>query len=359
MAPLAEIAPLQQGSCFWREWAGDSERNDSIPHLRVLSLNILADGLCGGGATSVATSLDPALFANSEREAGNALLDEAAQDQGQSFTFRCPSDALEWERRWPMLLSLILEHEPDVIGLQEVDLAPGDRQKPNPAHDAEILDDFSKAGYSGGFARKKGRACDGVAIFWRSSRLKVASPSATLSLGSVFVALAQPLILDNKWRFTAVATHLKAGLAKEAETMRTNQVESLLWQLWGHENVVLLADLNAHCRQWWDDKKSAVQPRAYPTLSKELWSAYKAVLGDEPNFTSWGGWADRDVRGVFDYIFFRGDIFSPVSVLGTPSGADVLAIPERMPNPEHPTDHLPMVADFRIGGTNIKRQRRW
>merc|ERR1712050_590272 len=131
-----------------------------------------------------------------------------------------------------------------------------------------------------------------------------------MDLGSVFVALAQPLILDGKWRFTAVATHLKAGLTSEAEVIRVGQARSLLHQLWGHNNVILLADLNAHCRPWIDDNNKMVQPQVYPLLTSELWSAYQEVLGDEPDFTSWGGWSGRDVRGVFDYIFFRGDLLT-------------------------------------------------
>lgn len=337
----------QGGTCFHREWSGNNSEDDAATHLRVLSFNLLADGLAAGGATGITgTDSTPQLFAADERVGGVAMLDDSAVDSGFSFEFRCPAEAVEWRRRWPMLLALILEQNPDIIGLQEVDLAPGDRQGPSDAHDAEIRRDLAKAGYTGTFARKKGRALDGVAIFWRRSRLRATAGATTFDLGSVFVAAAQQLILDNKWSLTAVATHLKAGLAQQNEAMRVGQAKALLWQLWGHENVILLADLNAHCRPWLNDQNVEVKPQAYPLLTKELRSVYNQVLGDEPDFTCWGGFSGRDVRGVFDYIMFRGSIFSPLCVLGTPSGQDVLQIPERLPNPDHPSDHVPMVADF-------------
>merc|ERR1712100_837800 len=128
------------------------------------------------------------------------------------------------------------------------------------------------------------------------------------------MGLAQPLVLDGKAKFTVVATHLKAGLGADAEAMRFGQAKSLLDQLWVHKDVLLLADLNAHCRPWLDDAEKEVTPKAYPLLASQLWSAYHSVLGDEPDFTTWSGWAGRDVRLVADYVFFRGEMFTPVQV---------------------------------------------
>jgi len=359
MANADSTTATGNGTCFHREWSEVAEEpleEQSAARIRTMTLNILADGLAAGGAPSDAASpLVPELFVTDERAGGVALLDETSTPNAKfSFTFRCPAEEIQWQRRWPMLLASILEQEPDVIGLQEVDLAPGDRQGKNPAHDKEIQKDLAKAGYDGCFACKFGKACDGVALFWRRERLRPAGRSLSLGVGSVHVALAQPLVLEDSWHFTAVATHLKAGLNNDAENMRLKQAQSLMQQLKGHENVVLLADLNAHCRPWVDDEKSTITPRAYPFLANRLCSAYKEVLGEEPGFTSWGGWADRDVRGVFDYIFFRGKLFKPLRVLQAPAATDVLQFSERMPNPEHPTDHVPMVADFLVTGESTE-----
>jgi len=180
--------------------------------------------------------------------------------------------------------------------------------------------------------------------------------------------LAQPLILDGKWKFTAVATHLKAGLSADAESMRLGQAKSLLYQLRNHTDVLVLADLNAHCRPWLDDANKQVQPQAYSLLASQLWSAYQTVLGDEPDFTTYSGWAGRDVRLVADYIFFRGDLFTASRVLELPACAEVAAFPERMPNWEYPSDHFPIVVEFSVSlareDTQVvepwaKRPRQW
>ena len=83
-----------------------------------------------------------------------------------------------------------------------------------------------------------------------------------------------------------------------------------------------------------------VAPHTHAILSSELRSAYEAVTGNEPEFTSWGGWIDRDVRCVFDYILFRGPVFLPRSVLQLPASAEVVRFPERVPNALHPTGPL-------------------
>lgn len=82
---------------------------------------------------------------------------------------------------------------------------------------------------------------------------------------------------------------------------------------------------------------------------REFTSAYAAVLGREPAFTSWGGFADQEVRGVFDYILCRGR-FSPSRALATPTRAEVLAFAERLPNAAYPSDHLPLVAELLLSG---------
>eukprot|EP00928_Gymnodinium_smaydae_P022944 TRINITY_DN19113_c0_g1_i2.p1 TRINITY_DN19113_c0_g1~~TRINITY_DN19113_c0_g1_i2.p1 ORF type:complete len:306 (-),score=58.25 TRINITY_DN19113_c0_g1_i2:233-1150(-) len=263
-----------------------------------------------------------------------------------------PTEELTWDRRWPKLKKLLLDLCPDLIGLQEIDLLEGGSED-LVAHDKEIRRDLASAGYEGTFARKSGRACDGVALFWRKSRLRQAGRTETWRLGSsVHVALAQPLCLDGTTRFTAVATHLKAGLSEEAESAREDQASTLLQRLKNHASAVVLADLNAHCRPATTGEVAdagtdlLLQPRAYPLLAETLRSAYKTVLGDEPSFTCWGGWIDREVRLVCDYILLKGCLFEPSRVLKIPAAAQVLRYRERLPNPDHPSDHFPLAADL-------------
>lgn len=335
--------------------------------LRAMSLNILADGLARGEEESLEPPSSPSICPPEFEEYGaggvvySAEATKSAAGQARqasramSFTFRCRASDLTWSRRWPVLRSMILELRPDIIGLQEVDLL-SDTEEGLVAHDKEIKVDLNKIGYRGSFARKTGRACDGVGLFWRAARLSAVGKADTWRLGSsVHVALAQPLLLDGALRFTAVCTHLKAGLVEEAESMRATQAAKLLQFLDRHTNAVVLADLNAHCRQTLvagrphtAHSDELLEPRAYPLLTGELRSAYKEVLSDEPNYTCWGGWSDREVRLVCDYILLKGDLFQPRRVLQVPTVEDVTGYAERLPNPDYPTDHVPLVADLAI-----------
>jgi len=327
--------------------------------LRALSLNILADGLARGRDTPLDDTFEPCPPLFEEEGAGGVAYRDGVVGLERDFRFRCSVDALSWPRRWPMLLALILEQDPDLIGLQEVDLLDSAEEQLR-AHDKEIRRSLFTAGYDGTFARKGGRACDGVALFWRRSRLRQAGRTETWRLGkSVHIALAQPLCLDGVHRLTGVVTHLKAGITEEAEDARLEQATVLLQRLRNHPNAVILADLNSHCRQVAlgggpDSAREAaeegmlLEPRAYPLLASSLQSVCQAVLGDEPSFTCWGGWEDREVRLVCDYILLKGELLRPQRVLRVPDAFDVLRYAERLPNPEHPTDHVPIVADLAI-----------
>lgn len=111
---------------------------------------------------------------------------------------------------------------------------------------------------------------------------------------------------------------------------------------------MLLADLNAHCRPFLPLEGGSVEPLVYKMLAETFRSAYSEVLEDEPDFTCWGGFRDRDVRGVFDYIFLRGAQLRAIAALETPSASEVLEAPTRLPSPAHPTDHIEMVADLAV-----------
>lgn len=272
---------------------------------------------------------------------------------------------MRWEKRWPKLRALILRHNPDIIGLQEVDLGgfPAGWEQA-PCHASEIAEDLRRHGYEGVFARKAGRACDGCALFWRCTRLQPCGPHAVLPLGvSVHVALVQPLCLKNGCTLLAVVTHLKAGLDIGAENVRRAQAEALLGQLVHRpEPVVMLADLNAHCRDFTTVEGAPVPPWTYGLVTAGGYrSAYQDVDGEEPEYTCWGGWSDRDVRGVFDYILLRDGARCPVRALGalkSPPADQVLASPTRLPSATHPTDHVEMVADIALTALPCPRQHK-
>lgn len=356
---------------FTRVWVeSENIAAASGSSVRIVSLNILAESLARGSAGSrVDPRPCPPLF--EKTGVCGVAVESAELDPKQNFIFSCKSEDLCWKRRWPKLKEMILSQEPDVIGLQELDLCCDQSVVPQAGkrtvlvgNGITIQEELDQAGYNGIVARKKGHASDGVGLFWRKSRFQATgNPMCWPLSGTVHVALAQRLHLlseranndtFDEVTFTAVVTHLKAGLNSDAENLRAKQACALLKCIRQHPNVILMADMNAHPRPFVpqvkaDGRPSAdVDPMAYEVLSKSLRSAYAEALGEENAFTCWGGMVDKEARGAFDYIFVRGGIFSTSRILGLPPAEEVLQFPDRLPNASYPTDHFMLVADIKV-----------
>eukprot|EP00747_Dinoflagellata_sp_TGD_P185825 gnl/TRDRNA2_/TRDRNA2_42570_c0_seq1.p1 gnl/TRDRNA2_/TRDRNA2_42570_c0~~gnl/TRDRNA2_/TRDRNA2_42570_c0_seq1.p1 ORF type:complete len:437 (-),score=64.75 gnl/TRDRNA2_/TRDRNA2_42570_c0_seq1:21-1331(-) len=339
---------------FTRVWVGSPQGSTTARPLRVLSFNLLADGLAEGSLEGAPVApAPPAPTCTSVAPSGvtyavtsEACADEAPEPRRPSF--RCPHAVLAWERRWPTLRALLLEHEPDLVGLQELDLAQ------ELCHADSIARELEAMGYSCRTARKKGRACDGVGLLWRRSRLEAVSSDEVwrLSKGSVHVAIAQRLRLDGEGgpELLAVATHFKAGLTDEAEKIRLQQAEGMVKHIRSARvPALVLADLNSSCRPLLGEGALQLEPQVYPYLAKSGFrSVMKVVAGSEPSFTCWGGWRGYDVSSVFDYIMLFGKRLVPHQVLELPPCEEVLRFSERLPNSEYPSDHFAIVADVSL-----------
>ena len=114
--------------------------------LRVLQLNILADGLSG-----------------------------LRNDRG--FLSRVTQRAIDWEYRKDRLLNEIVQYSPDIISLQE-----------NDHYYDFFLPELNARGYDGFFAPKPASAClevsdrsDGCSLFLRRSKLKTVSTQTGIS----------------------------------------------------------------------------------------------------------------------------------------------------------------------------------
>ena len=84
-----------------------------------------------------------------------------------STVFRTDASNLTFERRFPKLIAHILQHDPDIITLCEVDHFECFKEALGEFH----FSSNSGGGYDGVFAKKRTPAVDGVAIFWKRSRL--------------------------------------------------------------------------------------------------------------------------------------------------------------------------------------------
>lgn len=248
----------------------------------------------------------------------------------------------------------MMQHQADVIALQELDLDGEESRWP------DMLQAFEAAGYSGVRAKKLDRACDGVALLWCCKSLRPMGRAEVWPLrrGSVHVALAQRLqSLDGRMEFLAVTTHLKAGMTELAERERYDQFKALYRQICRTKPrlpTMVLADLNSHCRDLQGDCGQTVKPLVYDYFSSNGFRSFpKEVIGNEMQFTCWGGWQGYDVSGVFDYILSFEEhlgqdhqLLHPLRVLTNPPPADVCKYLERLPNKDHPSDHVPVLVDF-------------
>lgn len=334
--------------------------------LRVMSFNVLAKEFARG-APEEATHVAPEDRAAAPPPDGLALVERNWSSSSSSSShpgrvvdaqkvpFRCPQSCLEWRYRWPKIRETILAQNADLIALQELDLAPDDSTWP------EVLQAFESVGYHGRSAKKLQFASDGVALFWRAARLRpVGKPEVwRLHQKSVHIALSQLLVLDGKVMFRAVTTHLKAGITHAEEYERYEQIKALARQLSSAEPRVptlILADLNSHCRRLNGKDGVTVEPLVYDFLTSQGFRSLCKEINlsrEEMQFTCWGGWQGYDVAGVFDYVLgyeehleHQAQIIRPMRLLGCPQAADVRKFSERLPNKDHPSDHIPVVVDL-------------
>eukprot|EP00746_Dinoflagellata_sp_MGD_P036317 gnl/MRDRNA2_/MRDRNA2_187118_c0_seq1.p1 gnl/MRDRNA2_/MRDRNA2_187118_c0~~gnl/MRDRNA2_/MRDRNA2_187118_c0_seq1.p1 ORF type:complete len:519 (+),score=91.70 gnl/MRDRNA2_/MRDRNA2_187118_c0_seq1:173-1558(+) len=209
------------------------------------------------------------------------------------------------------------------------------------------------SGYTGVTARKRGRAFDGLALFWRKSRVEAVDKEEVWWLKqSVHVALAQKLRIGSQ-TFLAVVTHLKAGCSSQAESVRIVQAHAVLQQIYETQMpTLLMGDLNVHHSGTIvhaGSEGESVPPQSYEVLRQGGFrSAAQEVFGYEMSFTCWGGLEDCEVRGCFDYVLIIGNNLVPRRALSPLPAAAVLDHMERLPNCTYPTDHIPVVYDLLV-----------
>jgi CCR4-NOT transcription complex subunit 6 len=66
----------------------------------------------------------------------------------------------------------------------------------------------------------------------------------------------------------------------------------------------------------------------------------------EPLFTN----CTRDFLGALDYIFYTDDTLAPLSLLELPAESDTRAKYGGLPNTQHSSDHIALMAEFQWGG---------
>jgi len=257
---------------------------------------------------------------------------------------KCPPEALVWEtRRW-RLLEEILRHQPDVICLQEVD------------HFKLLEKALGSVGYSGRFLPKPDSPCiyltdnngpDGCAIFVRDSKFEVLSEARRIlevwRVQSNQVVLCMNLKEKESGKELCVATtHLKARKGALLSTLRNEQGKDMLdWLALkaAGRALVLCGDFNA-------DPSEPVYTSVTNHAALQLSSAYPtSSSSQEELYTTWKIRETGEQKYILDYIFHSKQL-EPAAILEMPRDNEIGE--DRLPSLQFPSDHLSLVADFKL-----------
>ncbi|XP_016993514.2 nocturnin isoform X1 [Drosophila takahashii] len=278
---------------------------------------------------------------------------------------RCPEEALTWEHRKYLIVQEILQNQPDVICLQEVD------------HFKFLQTVLGSQNYEGIFFPKPDSPClyieqnngpDGCAIFYKRDKLQLQGYDTRIlevwRVQSNQVAIAARLRMRSSGReFCVATTHLKARHGALLAKLRNEQGRDLIRfvkQFAGETPLLLCGDFNAE----------PVEP-IYATILGcdllRLGSAYADVKLDrekilqpsedvgefvaesmkrEPPYTTWKIREEGEECHTIDYVFYTPDRLKIKNCLDFPEGEQIGK--NRTPSYQYPSDHFSLVCDFEL-----------
>lgn len=299
----------------------------------------------------------------------------------------CPQEALTWECRKYQILQEIIQTNPDVICLQEVD------------HFKFLQGMLSTLGYEGVFFPKPDSPClyieenngpDGCAIFYRSSKFEMLRCMTRVlevwRVQSNQVAIAAILrVRETGYELCLGTTHLKARHGALLSKLRNEQGKDLLRfvkDVATGRPIILCGDFNAEPSEpvystILSNKDLGLSSAYAEILSKSSGgkrksSGHELASGDttggqleeqaqedvpqtraevmashEPNYTTWKIREDGgEVCHCIDYVFYSQSKFHVDNCLMFPGSVEVGK--NRVPSFRYPSDHFSLVCDFRI-----------
>uniref|UniRef100_A0A182QRX9 Nocturnin n=1 Tax=Anopheles farauti TaxID=69004 RepID=A0A182QRX9_9DIPT len=312
---------------------------------------------------------------------------------------RCPLEALTWDCRRYQVVEEIIQTDPDIICLQEVD------------HFKFLQKILSTQNYEGVFFPKPDSPClyingnngpDGCAVFYKKNRLEMVNHFTRVlevwRVQSNQVAIAAVLrTRDTRQELCVTTTHLKARKGALLSKLRNEQGKDLLYFIdgvAGNRPVILCGDFNAE----------PIEPIYSTVLNYKalgLASAYSDLLaatgdaqdennqnalntarsgdrcagsrgsigsvhsaGDEcglsngvrtkaeqsaayePPYTTWKIREEGEVCHTIDYVFYSKEKLTVKNCLMFPSGEEIGV--DRTPSFQYPSDHFSLVCDIEL-----------
>lgn len=327
------------GQGLKRQWTLPVNPYKESANLKVLQWNVLADGLAQHGDFVKVTQ-----------------------------------QALCWSHRAGKLLQLILEPQPDIVCLQEV----------NRYGDC-FLPAMEKHGYTGAFfckpcspAEQYGTPCDGCALFYRSDRFDLcAEPQGQTykamdnSAGNQGMLMVHLFDRHSNTPICAATTHLKAKPGQAYDAIRDHQATQLMSELKrglsAHIDkpvaalgskpqqgstqrplIFLCGDLNTT-----PDSSTCQLIARDPLQLRSSWDSYlnsvhrSGGMQDQQPFSTWKFRSDGESKRTIDYIWYSiDDRLQLVSHWQLPSEAAIGAT--GLPTLDLPSDHLALCCSFSI-----------
>ncbi|KAH8243483.1 hypothetical protein KR032_007773 [Drosophila birchii] len=296
----------------------------------------------------------------------NCLLFQIALGQHNDGFVRCPEEALTWEHRKYLIVQEILQNQPDVICLQEVD------------HFKFLQTVLGTQNYAGIFFPKPDSPClyieqnngpDGCAIFYKRDKLQLQGYDTRIlevwRVQSNQVAIAARLRLRSSGReFCVCTTHLKARHGALLAKLRNEQGRDLIRfvkQFAGETPLLLCGDFNAEPVEpiyatilgcdllrlgsaYADVKVDREKILAQP--SEEVSEFVADSMKREPPYTTWKIREEGEECHTIDYVFYTPDRLKIKNCLDFPAGEQIGK--NRTPSFQYPSDHFSLVCDFEL-----------
>lgn len=301
---------------------------------------------------------------------------------------RCPVDALTWDCRRYQVIQEIVQNDPDIVCLQEVD------------HFKFLQKILATQNYEGVFFPKPDSPClyindnngpDGCAVFYKKDRLELLNHFTRVlevwRVQSNQVAIAALFrTRDTNQEICVTTTHLKARKGALLSKLRNEQGKDLLGfvdAIAEKRPVILCGDFNAE----------PIEPIYSTVLNYKplgLTSAYSDLLAEqgdtslmmgkelqhqtsvssahsadddcsisscgrtraeqsascEPSYTTWKIREEGEVCHTIDYVFYSKEQITVKNCLMFPSGEEIS--PVRTPSYQYPSDHFSLVCDFEL-----------
>uniref|UniRef100_A0A8W7K5V5 Nocturnin n=1 Tax=Anopheles albimanus TaxID=7167 RepID=A0A8W7K5V5_ANOAL len=347
------------------------------------------------------TCSEPALTAPQLRIFQWNMLSQTLGMHNDGFV-RCPLEALTWDCRRYQLVEEILQNDPDIICLQEVD------------HFKFLQKILATQNYEGVFFPKPDSPClyingnngpDGCAVFYRKDRLEMVNHFTRVlevwRVQSNQVAIAAVLrTRDTQQELCVTTTHLKARKGALLSKLRNEQGKDLLHFIDGvaqNRPVILCGDFNAEPiepiystvlnyrplglasayadllaseAQDENDQNAAnavgrVAVRTERVSNRSSIGSCNGVecgqanggartraeesAAHEPAYTTWKIREEGEVCHTIDYVFYSQDKLTVRNCLMFPSGEEIGI--DRTPSFQYPSDHFSLVCDIELQGT--------